>query len=118
MTLLEMQIEFARRIPRLIDFCFERGVCVSIGETYRPPELVKIYAARGIGSLTSVHPDKLAVDLQFFIDGNYLMKTESYQFAGEFWEGLSTGDVHCVWGGRFIKRPDGNHFSLAWQGRK
>lgn len=118
MTLLQLQFEFAKRVPRLINFCFENDFGVTVGEFYRPPELVKIYAAKGIGSLTSVHPDRLACDLNLFINGNLLTKTESYRSPGEYWESLSAPEVHCVWGGRFITRPDGNHFSIEWQGRR
>lgn len=118
MTLLQTQIAFTKLLPRLINFCFERNYEAVAGELFRPKETVQIYAAQGRGSKTSVHPEKLALDLSLFINGNLLTKTESYQEVGEYWESLGTEEVKTVWGGRFQSRPDGNHFSVEWQGRK
>ncbi len=117
MTLLQKQIAFTKLIPRLIDYCFNRNFEAVLGEAYRPPETVALYAEQGRGSKTSLHPDKLAIDLLLFINGNLLTKTESYEDAGTYWESLSTDEVKTVWGGRFKSRPDGNHFSVEWQGR-
>ena len=118
MTLLQMQIEFTRRIPRLINFCFEKQFEVVIGEVYRPKEMAEFYAAQGKGISNSLHRDKLAIDLSLFINGNLLKKTESYREPGEFWESLATDEVKTCWGGRFKSLPDGGHFSVEWQGRK
>lgn len=118
MTLGEARIEFSDRIRRLLNFLHENGIPYRLDEFHRPPELVKIYAAKGVGSLTSVHPDGLAGDIDLVKDGSVLTKSEDYRVAGEFWESLSTPDLKCVWGGRFIKRPDGRHFSCEWYGRK
>ncbi len=62
----------------------------------------------------SVHPLKLAVDLNLFKDGKFLTKTEDHKLIGEYWKSLH--DL-CRWGGDF-SRKDGNHYSLFHQGRK
>jgi len=62
------------------------------------------------GSEVSLHRDRLAVDFNLFRDGVYLRGTEDYRPLGEVWEAMGGS-----WGGRF---NDGNHFSLAYKGRK
>lgn len=119
MTLSEARVKFSDRIRQLLNFLHDQGIPYRLDEFHRPPELVKIYAAKGVGSLTSVHPDGLAGDIDLCdANGNVLTKSEDYRVAGEYWESLGTPELPCVWGGRFIKRPDGRHFSCQWQGRK
>ena len=50
----------------------------------------------------SKHKDRLAIDLNLFVNGDYLDKTEDHRPLGEFWEKLGG-----IWGGRF---DDGNHY--------
>lgn len=66
------------------------------------------------GIRTSLHGDRLAIDLNLFKGGKWLNKTEDFRQLGEYWESLHPFNA---WGGRFTK-PDGNHFSMTWQGRK
>ena len=56
-----------------------------------------------------LHPKKLAIDLNLFKHGKYLIKTEDHAFLGKFWKSL---DSMCTWGGDF-KRKDGNHYSYG-----
>ena len=56
----------------------------------------------------SLHYSRLAVDLNVFRDGVYLKRTEELKALGEYWESI---------GGARVPN-DGNHFSLAWEGRK
>jgi hypothetical protein len=65
------------------------------------------------GRLQSIHRDRLAIDLNLFINGQYQESSAAYEPLGLYWESLG-GD--CIWGGRF-SRPDGNHFSLRHDGR-
>ena len=58
----------------------------------------------------SLHFIGLAKDFELFKDGKYLTKTEDYATLGLFWESLGN-----TWGGRF---SDGNHFSIAHEGKK
>jgi hypothetical protein len=58
----------------------------------------------------SLHYSALAVDLNLFLNGKYLTKTEDHQRFGELWESWGGS-----WGGRF---GDGNHYSLEHDGMK
>ena len=62
----------------------------------------------------SLHYSGLADDLALYIDGIYQTSTEAYREIGEKWKSL---DPECCWGGDF-SRPDGNHISIKFQGRK
>jgi hypothetical protein len=50
------------------------------------------------------------VDFNLFRDGQWLSKSDDHKFLGEYWESIGGS-----WGGRF---GDGNHYSLAHEGRK
>lgn len=113
MTLGQQQEKFARLLPRLIDKAHELGFSVRVGEVERHRVAADWLANRGLGTRSSLHLSRLAVDLHLFRDGKYLDSTEAHRELGEWWE---TQDPDCRWGGRF-KRADGNHYSLAWEGR-
>jgi hypothetical protein len=100
-------------LSRLIDWAYEHGYELTIGEAERTPEMVRLYAERGTGSEQSVHLLRLAIDLNLFKDGKYLADTEAHRPLGEFWESIGGS-----WGGQFQPKPDGNHYSLEWQGRR
>jgi hypothetical protein len=59
----------------------------------------------------SLHYEGLAVDIDLFLDGEYLENTADHRVFGEFWEGLH---MDCRWGGRF---DDGNHYSVTYLGK-
>lgn len=116
MTLREQRSLFARLLPRLIDYIHEQGYSCTLGEILRGPEQAKANAIAGTGTLTSVHIIGLAIDINLFDKtGKYLMKTEDHLITGTFWKGLHE---LARWGGDFKPKPDGNHYSLEWQGRK
>lgn len=110
--LLERQFKFSRLLPKLFDKAFELGYEITVGEVYRTPEQAKINASKGSGISNSLHTQRLAIDIQLFLAGNYLNKSDSYRLLGEYWESLGGS-----WGGRFT-RQDGNHFSLEFNGVK
>lgn len=91
-----------------------KGYTLKWGETYRTPEQAQWNAQHGKGIAHSLHMDRLAVDLLLFKDGVYLTDTKDYEFMGVYWESLSP---LCVWGGHFSK-PDGDHFSITYNGIK
>lgn len=113
-TLREHQSLFMRLLPRLLDYIHENGYEVTGGELWRTPEQAALNAERGIGTSTSLHLDRLAIDLNLFYDRKFLSSTEDHREFGEFWESLHP---LCRWGGRF-RRPDGNHYSIEFGGRK
>ena len=112
MSLRKKQAQFAYMVADLIYWCYEQGYEVTFSEAYRDPALAKYYATQGKGIVNSLHCIRLAIDLNFFKDGNYLDETEQLTPIGEYWE--SQGGS---WGGRF-KSKDGNHFSLEHNGVK
>ncbi|CAI2469852.1 Uncharacterised protein [Serratia ficaria] len=110
MTLSEKQQLFTKLIAQLILWADEKGYRLTFGEAYRTPEQAKLNAQSGKGIANSLHTQRLAVDLNLFINGQYQTDSAAYLALGEEWEKLGGS-----WGGRF-SRPDGNHFSLAHNG--
>ena len=93
---------FTRLLPRLIDKMLEDGYDPMLGK-------------EGLKHMqSSLHLEGLAKDIDLTKDGKYLTQTEDHKVFGEFWEGLHPD---CRWGGRF-KASDGNHYSIAYGGRK
>lgn len=84
-------------VALLIFYAEALGYEVTLGEAYRPGD------ARN-------HGKRLAIDLNLFKDGEYLMASEAHEPLGLFWESLGG-----AWGGRFA-HADGNHYSLAHDG--
>lgn len=110
MTLLEKQTLFTKLVTLLLQNIQMAGYECTFGDAYRSPE-----EAERLGFKNSLHTQRLAIDLNLFKDGKYLTKTEDYERFGKFWESLSGANYICAWGGRF---SDGNHFSIAHNGRK
>lgn len=101
MSLRSNQSTFARNIARLVEWCFQNGYEVTLGEGY---------VSGGNGHMkNSLHYERLAQDLNLFRDGEYLTDTADYQRAGEAWKQLHESNR---WGGDF-RFPDGNHFSMS-----
>ena len=96
MTLRQRQSEFARKVALLIQFAYEQGFEITLGDAYRDPRC-------DYGSEVSFHKKRLAIDLNLFKNGRYLTSTKSHEPLGLFWESLGG-----TWGGRF---EDGNHYS-------
>lgn len=113
MTLGETQELFMRLVPRLIDKAHELRFEIRGGDLFRDPRVHgQIGEKVGYGNKSSNHKLKLAIDLNLFLDGQYMNRTYDHQELGEWWE-----QQHelCCWGGRF---NDGNHYSLEYNGRK
>ena len=115
MTLRQKQSVFVRLVASLILRAYRDGYELTFGETYRTPEQAALNAKKGIGAKTSLHTQRLAIDLNLFKDGVFLQTTEAHKPLGEWWEALSTPEYRCCWGGRF---NDGNHYSIEHGGRK
>lgn len=109
-TLGQKQERFARLFAELILHAFSLGYTVRIGEVERSKAQAQSNAASGRGIANSLHLIRLAGDLHLFKDGKYLADTESHRQLGEWWE-----ERGGSWGGRF---GDGNHYSIAHEGRK
>jgi hypothetical protein len=112
-TLRQLQTEFARLVPRLIDKAFDLGYDVTLGDAYRDPRVHgDIGVRKSYSHPRSAHKARLALDLNLFIAGHFVEGTEGHRALGEWWE-----QQHPLarWGGRF---DDGNHYSLEWHGVK
>ncbi|EBR0084948.1 M15 family peptidase [Salmonella enterica subsp. enterica] len=112
MTLSEKQSLFTVMIGQLILFADQHGLRLTFGEAYRTPEQAALNTKKGSGIKNSLHTQRLAVDFNLFINGQYKTDSRDYLPLGEYWESLGG-----AWGGRFSK-PDGNHFSLEHNGVK
>lgn len=111
MTLRERQSLFARLVAELIQHAIALGYEVTLGEGWRSPEEAARLAKLGIGSKNSLHPLRLAQDLNLFLDGQWLRDTADHRPLGEWWE---QQHPDCCWGGRW---GDGNHYSMTHEGR-
>jgi hypothetical protein len=110
MTLSQKQRKFTKLIAQLILWAYDNGYEITFGEAYRTLEQAKRNAILGIGSVNSLHTQRLAVDLNLFKDGKWLTATADHKPLGEQWEAMGG-----TWGGRF---NDGNHYSLEHNGYK
>lgn len=110
MTLSQQQRKFTRMLADLVVWAYDHGYELTYGEAFRTPEQAALNAKSGKGIVNSLHTMRLAVDFNLFKDGKYLTSTEAHRPLGEVWESIGGS-----WGGRF---GDGNHYSLAWGGRK
>lgn len=113
MTLRQKQSLFAHHVAKLILHAYAMGYEVTLGDAYRSPEEAARQAKAGRGIATSLHTQRLAIDLNLFKDGHYLTSTEAHRPLGEWWE---KQHELARWGGRFT-RPDGNHYSFTHGGR-
>lgn len=114
MKLSTDQQEFCHDIAKLIIWANSIGDRLTFGEAWRPQFVCEYYADHGKGISNSLHMERLAVDLNLFVNGVYQPNTEAYRHLGAYWKTLNP--KNC-WGGDFSK-PDGNHFSRGYAGRK
>ena len=115
MTLREQQSLFMKLLPRLIDHAYSLGYELTGGELERSKAQAQANAASGAGIANSLHLERLAIDLNLFQNGQFLDSSEAHRPLGTYWKTLHP---LCRWGGDFHPKPDGNHYSLEWQGRK
>src|SRR5438552_6945860 len=113
-SLFALQDVFSRMVPQLLDKAHELGFMVTLGETWRSTATARVYHEQGKGIPNSLHCDRLAIDINLFKNDEYVRDSESYGQLGAFWESLHP---LARWGGHF-EHPDGNHFSLEYEGRR
>lgn len=120
MTLREQRCLFTRLIAQLINYADTIGYEVSLEEVKRSQAQANANAASGAGISNSLHLLGLAADLNLYINGDWQQNSEAFRPLGDYWKTLHP---LARWGGDFRDRlgrpkPDGNHFSLEWEGRK
>lgn len=125
MKLSEKQQIFAQNISKLILWVFtNEGYSVTLGEALRTGDQQLLYfegktltktgtavhlvvASRKSKTMNSQHMEKLAVDLNLFIGGEYQTGKEAYKPLAEYWKSLHTDNVAGYdWGW------DANHFEM------
>jgi hypothetical protein len=106
MTLREKQSEFLIHVAHLIFYAKSIKIDVTFGEAWRSDEQQEIYIKQGKSKAKrSRHQDRLAVDLNVFIDGKYRTDREAYEPLAKFWKALHPDNVAGYdWGW------DANHF--------
>ena len=83
MSLLAVQIEFTKLVPRLIDQAFELGFDVTLGDAFRDPRVHgEVGVKMGYGHPKSNHKQRLAIDLNLFMNGVFYEGTDTH--AGYF----------------------------------
>jgi hypothetical protein len=112
-TLRQKQSRFAKSVASLIDMADQLGYEVTLGDAYRDHRLHgELGVKLGYGHAKSAHKQRLAIDLNLYLNGKYLDQTEDHRPLGEWWESLG---IDYRWGGRF---QDGNHYSIEVDGVK
>ncbi len=115
MTLGEQQRLFVRLVGEFLTWVYDNpGWELSFGECYRTPEQAEINAQKGIGIAHSLHTQKLAIDLNLFIAGEFQTSKAAYAPLGAKWKSMHP---LARWGGDF-QSPDSDHFSLEYGGVK
>lgn len=113
-TLRQKQSRFARSVPLLLQYMTARGYEYTLGEVWRTQAQANANAASGAGISNSLHLERLAIDVNLFKDGIYLADGKDHAPFGAFWKSLG---ADYAWGGDFSK-PDPNHYSISYAGRK
>ncbi len=108
MSLSDEQAEFLLDACKLINFATERGLKVTGGELFRTEEQQKLYVQQGKSkTMNSNHLRRLAIDLNFILDGKLCYARDVLGPIGEYWESLHPKNR---WGGNFRSFVDMPHF--------
>jgi len=106
--MVDEQNEFLRDVCQLITRAQNMGFQVTGGELFRTAEQQAIYVQKGLSKTqNSNHLRRLAVDLNFFIDGKLVQSKQEIQPLGDFWQSLNPKNR---WGGNFTTILDTPHF--------
>lgn len=110
MKLSERQRLFTLKVSQLIAFAYAEGMELSLGHAWRDSETQRRLVEKGFSeTMNSRHCDRLAVDFNLFLDGNYMSDREAYRPLGELWERLGGR-----WGGRFGVDPEDYAKKVGW----
>ncbi len=110
MTTSEKQRKFSLMVARLIDFVYSNGMECTLGEAWRPQMMQDFYFKTGKSKVKySTHQDRLAIDLNLFINEKYATNPEDYRSSGEYWESIGGR-----WGGRFGIQKEDYDKKVGW----
>ncbi len=114
MSLRTEQSKFAIDIVRLLVYATQNGYEYTFGEAQRPVEMQAIYFKNGRSkTMDSFHLKKLAMDIFFFKDGQFLTSKSELQSLGNKWEELAADNS---WGGNWNSFKDIPHFERRYRG--
>ena len=109
----QKQREFAYHVTQLIQHIYAMGYEVTLGDAYRDPRSHGKIGEKGpYGRSVSAHKQRLAIDLNLFIDNSWITETEPHRQFGTYWKALNRENE---WGGDFTP-ADGNHYSRRHSG--
>jgi hypothetical protein len=110
MTLGEKQRAFLPKLAQLIQYAYENGYELTLGDAYRDPRLHGAIGEKlGYGHAKSCHKLRLAIDLNIFKGGNYLTDGSGHDELHTFWDSL---------GGAPRLEADMNHYSIGHEGMR
>jgi len=108
MSLSDEQAAFLLDACKMIQYATEQGFKVTGGELFRTAEQQAIYVQTGRSkTLNSNHLKRLAIDLNFFKDGQIIWDKGILAPLGAYWETLNPKNR---WGGNFKSLVDCPHF--------
>ena len=108
MSLSDEQAAFLLDACKLVQYATEQGFKVTGGELFRTAEQQAIYVQTGRSkTLNSNHLKRLAIDLNFFKDGQIIWDKGTLAPLGVYWETLHPKNR---WGGNFKSLVDCPHF--------
>lgn len=108
MTLRQKQSIFLVNVANLILWACNEGYELTGGELWRTEEQQAFYLANKLSKAKrSKHQDRLAIDLNLFINGKYITTREPYKPLADYWKSLHPNNVAGYdWGW------DANHFEM------
>lgn len=110
MSLVTQQWQFLQDVAKLIEYAQTLDIVLSGGELYRTKEQQQIYMDAGKSqTMKSNHLKRLAIDFNFFINGELVYDATHPKLVamGKFWESL---DKQNSWGGFWNSFKDSPHF--------
>jgi len=109
MSRVSEQAAFLLDACKLIQKAAELGFTVTGGELWRSPEQQAIYVKAGRSkTMNSLHIERRAIDLNFFVDGTPIYDKATIAPLGAYWESLNPLNS---WGGNGVSIVDVPHFS-------
>lgn len=109
----KLQEEFMVSQAELVLYAKSVGYAMTGGELWRTPEQAQWDHDHGTGITHSLHGERLAIDINFFKDGVLITDGSKLADLGTWWKAKGPS---YRWGGDFVHRPDGNHFSITPDG--
>ena len=98
---------FLQDVAKLIEYAKSINIKLTGGELYRTKYQQEKYVADGKSkTMHSKHLERLAIDFNFFVDGELTYEVAKIKKLGEFWESLNEKNE----AGMFWKWKDVPHF--------